>query len=108
MEILGNVAYAVLCLLAIVWILGVRMKPELSVGTIIGSMILTIAAILIPISGVSFAHSIWIIPLAYALPIVIMYMAGRYRIREPFRFLASIYAGVIRIGVSKKKPTLGI
>jgi len=84
------------------------MKSELSVGTIIGSMVLTFSAIIIPLGGISFLNVIWIIPVAYALPIVIMYLAGRYKIREPFRFLASIYAGVIRIGVSKKKPTLGI
>lgn len=104
MAILGYISYVILVLLAITWALGVRLRLGLGVHSIIGPLFFTLSAIIIPISGIPFIHSLWLILLGYLIPLLVAYILPKSSFLSiPIIFFSSTYAGIIRIGIDKNK-----
>ena len=107
MEILGYIAYIILVVLALIWAFGVRTHLGIMIHTIIGSLILTLGVIIIPISKIALIHSLWFILLGYLSPLAIANLLGKLDkskfIAKFFILIGSIYANIVRIGISEEK-----
>jgi len=100
METLAYIGYWALIALAAIWTIGVRVKLDAGVPTILGALFFLAGAIAIGISGADRLHSLWIIAAGFAFTILMTYV-GAYLplLFAPFRLLASMFARVVRIGI---------
>lgn len=104
MEILGYVGYAILCFLAVTWTIGVRVKLDAGVPTIFGALFFLSSAVVLAILGLNKLHSFWIIAAGFAVSALVTPIALNIPIiSTPFRILASIFAGIVRVGVPSHK-----
>ena len=104
MEILGYVGYAILCFLAVTWTIGVRVKLDAGVPAIFGALFFLVSAVVLAILGLSKLHSLWIIAVGFAVSALIALIALNIPIIfVPFRILASLFAGIVRVGVPSHK-----
>ena len=104
MDILGYIGYAVLIFLAVVWTIFVRIKLDAGVHTITGALFFLVAAIVLGVLGANKIHSLWIIPSGYILSLLLSILAVHLPpVFSLFRFLASAFAGIIRIGIPAEK-----
>jgi len=100
MEILGYIGFGALVLLAVVWTLGVRVKLDAGIHTIVGALFFVVAAIALGISGNDRLHSLWIIPVGFALPVVVALIGAHAPfLFGPFRLIGSTFAAVVRVGI---------
>lgn len=104
MEILGYIGFAVLIFLAVTWTIGVRIKLDAGVQTIIGALFFLVAAVILAVSGANKLHSLWIIPSGFILALLLSLLAVHVPpIFSLFRFLASVFAGIVRVGIPAEK-----
>jgi len=61
MDTVGNIGFAVLLVLAVIWTLGVRVKLDAGVHVILGALVFLAGAIAIGISGANRLHSLWVL-----------------------------------------------
>ncbi len=97
--VLGIVGYAILCFLALMWLIGVRVQLSAGAHTILGSLAFFVAAVIIPVSQISFLHAWWMIPASFGVAIVSAILISVPVIGKPLILLASLYAGIVRIGI---------
>lgn len=104
METLGFIAYIILLIIALGWIIGVRIKLGLINSTILGSLFFTASAIVLPLIKASLIHSLWIIPAGFLVSIVSAYIMPHSKLfTKVVNLLVNTYAGIIRIGIDKEK-----
>lgn len=100
MEIVGYIGFGALVLLAVVWTLGVRVKLDAGAHTVVGALFFVVAAITLGISGNDKLHSLWIIPVGFALPVVVALIGAHTPfLFGPFRVVAAAFAAVVRVGI---------
>ena len=103
---IGYIAYSLLILLALIWTFGVRVKQNAQTGTIISAIYFIISAIFIGISGVNKIHSIWIIPLGYLIPLIVLFtFIHLSSIYNFFKFIANCFSFIVRIGTPPSNIT---
>jgi uncharacterized membrane protein len=105
MQILGYIGYAILIFFALIWTLGVRVKLEVGLHTIMGALFYMIAAILLGVFGINKLHSWWILPSGFICVILCTFILS---VRIPLlyslvKILGSVYAGIIRVGIPSEK-----
>ena len=99
MEILGYFAYAVLVFLAFAWTLGVRVKRDAEVATIMGAIVFLLSAILVPVLGLPWIYSAGFILLGFLTPVVVLLIAGAVPpLFQVLRLVAGFFAGIVRTG----------
>ena len=108
MDILGYIGYAILIFLAVTWTIGVRRKLEASIFTSIGALFFLCSAIIVGVSGANKLHSWWIIPLGFIFTRLLarLYLFLEFNIpiiSRLIKFVASIFANIVRIGISPEK-----
>lgn len=104
MEILGYVVYAVLCFLAVTWTIGVRVKLDAGVPTIFGALFFLVSAVVLAILEINKLHSLWLIPAGFAVSAFVAPIALSIPVISlPFRIPASIFAGIVRVGIPSHK-----
>jgi len=103
-EILGYIVYAILCFLAVAWTIGVRVKLDAGVHTIFGALFFLVSAVVLGVLGLNKLHSLWIIAAAFAASALVIPIALTIPvISVPFRVLASLFAGIVRVGIPLHK-----
>ncbi len=105
MQILGYIGYAILIFFALTWTLGVRVKLEAGLPTIMGALFYMVATILLGVLGINKLHSWWILLSGFIFGMVCTFILSAripllYRL---VKILGSIYAGIIRIGIPSEK-----
>ena len=105
MQILGYIGYAILIFFALIWTLGVRVKLGVGLHTIMGALFYMIAAILLGVLGINKLHSWWILPSGFICVMICTFILS---VRIPLlyslvKFLGSVYAGIIRVGIPSEK-----
>jgi len=104
MDILGYIGFAVLILLAVTWTIGVRVKLDVGVHTIVGALFFLVAAIILGVSGVNKLHSLWIIPSGFILALLLSLLAVHVPpVFSLVRLLASAFASIVRVGIPAEK-----
>jgi len=104
MEIIGYIGFLILVFFAVMWTIGIRLKLDLGVPTIIGALFFMISVIVLGLGGYNKLHSYWLIVVGFALVPLLGFIGGYFRpIFEIFRLISSIYSGIIRIGIPKEK-----
>ena len=105
MQILGYIGYAILILFALIWTLGVRVKFEVGLHTIMGALFYMIAAILLGVLGINKLHSWWILPSGFICVMICMFIlfARIPLLYSIVKILGSVYAGIIRVGIPSEK-----
>jgi hypothetical protein len=100
---IGYIGYIILIYLAVTWIIGVRIKYDACYWTIFGSLLFTVAAIILPILKINFLHTLWIVPFIFLIILTIPYifLHNIPVIKNFIKKSASIYANIIRIGIDK-------
>jgi len=103
MEIFSYTLYGILIFITLVFMFGVRKKLDLISPTIMGSLYFVILTLLFTFKDINYLHLIWAMPLVYLL----ILFGSRLYIYEPvikiFNLICSLYAGILRIGISKEK-----
>ncbi|MGE5607805.1 MAG: hypothetical protein ACM359_00985 [Bacillota bacterium] len=102
---LGYIGFCLLLFWTATWMIGVRTRLGSGPNVIFGSLLYTVAAMLLPALGASLLHSWWIIPAVMALACASTYV---FAYRTPLLFpllwlVTSIYAEVIRLGIGKER-----
>jgi membrane-associated HD superfamily phosphohydrolase len=105
MQILGYIGYAILIFFALTWTLGVRVKLEVGLHTIMGALFYMVAAILLGVLGINKLHSWWLLPSGFIFVMLCTFILSA---RIPLlysliKIFGSIYAGIIRIGIPSEK-----
>lgn len=105
MDILGYIGYSILIFFALTWTLGVRVKLEAGLFTIMGSLFYVIAAICLGLFGINKLHSWWLLPSGFAFVMLCTFILAH---RVPLlyslvKILGSFWAGIVRIGIPSKK-----
>jgi hypothetical protein len=104
MDILGYIGYAVLIFLAVTWTIGVRVKLEANIFTILGALFFVSSAVFVGVFGINKFHSLWIVPTGFVFMYLNIFIA--VRIPSLFRlltFFGSVFANIIRIGIPEEK-----
>lgn len=100
MNIVGYVGYASLIVLAAIWILGVRLKRDLGIHTVLGALFFVAGATWLTATDTNNLHSLWIIPAGFVFTIVSSVLAAHVpSLFLPLRFLARMFASIIRVGI---------
>ena len=100
METIGYIGYAALLVLAATWTLGVRVKLNAGVNTILGALFFVVGAVMLGVSGADKLHSLWVIPTGFIFAILMAYVSAYVPLLfDPFRLLASLFARVVRVGI---------
>lgn len=100
MNIIGSVGYAALIVLAATWVLGVRLKLEVGIPTVLGALFFVAGAVWLTATDTSNLHSLWIIPAGFVLTLVSAVLAAHVPpLFLPLRFLANLFASIIRVGI---------
>ena len=105
MEIFGYIGYFILIFFSLTWMLGVRIKLETGLSTIICSLFYTVCSILLTISEINKYHSWWILPMGFFLVMLSSKIMG-YRIfilHNLIKIIGSTYGRLIRIGIPAEK-----
>jgi hypothetical protein len=103
-DIFGYIGFIVLIFLAITWTVGVRVKLDAGVHTIIGALFFLVAAIVLGVSGANKLHSLWIIPAGFILTAYLSLLAVYVPpVFSLFRLLASVFAAIVRVGIPAEK-----
>ena len=102
MEIIGFVAYIVLGFIAVVWMIGIRMKPVVYPTVNMGLYFL----VLFLIFTLGDFNKVWLllwIPLGYLLVFIIpAIFVNKTPILYPvLRITGDLYGGILRIGIKK-------
>ena len=93
-----------LILLAAIWTFGVRMRLDAGAHTILGAMFFLAAAIWLGVSGSNKLHSLWLVAVGFMVPIVVALISAHARfLFGPFRILAGIFAGIVRVGIPAER-----
>lgn len=104
MEVLGYIGYAALLYFAVTWTIGVRVKLDAGVPTIFGALFFFVGAVVIPTFGLNTLHSFWVIVAGFLVTVIIAPISVSIPILSaPFRILASIFAGIVRVGIPSTK-----
>ena len=105
MQILGYIGYAILIFFALTWTLGVRVELAVGLHTIMGALFYMVATILLGILGINKLHSWWILLSGFIFGMVCTFiLSARIPLLYSFvKILASIYAGIIRIGIPAER-----
>lgn len=103
MEILGYVGFSILVFLGVAWTIGVRQVLSAGIGVILSALFFLVAALVIGISGANKLHSFWIIPLGYLLSVIVILLIDFPLIFKPLRILASVFAAIVRVGISQDR-----
>lgn len=108
MEIFGYIGFAVLILLAVIWTIGVRTQFDAGTGTVIGALFFVASVFVLAISDTSKIHSLWIIPVGFIIPLIVTLIGTvSHALLFPFRFVAGIFANIVRIGIPVEKIRAG-
>ena len=101
MSYLGYAGYLILVILALTWTFGVRVKLAVGIPVIMSAMFFVISSIVLAVAPLSKLHSLWLIPVGYIFNFIVLgIMIARIPILVPFlRFLASCFAGLVRLGI---------
>lgn len=101
--IIGYIGYIILIYFAVTWIIGVRIKYDACYWTIFGSLLFTVAAIILPLLKINFLHTLWIVPSIFLIirSIPYLFVHDIPVIKNFIKKSASIYANTIRIGIDK-------
>ena len=107
MQILGYIGYTILIFFALTWTLGIRVKLEVGLHTIMGALFYMIAAILLGVLGINKLHSWWLLPSGFIFVMICTFILST---RIPLlyslvKILGSIYAWIIRIGIPAHRIT---
>ena len=105
MQILGYIGYAILIFFALTWTLGVRVKLEVGLHTIMGALFYVVAAILLGVLGINKLHSWWLLLSGFIFVVVCTFIlyARIPLLYSLVKILGSIYAGIIRTGIPSEK-----
>ncbi len=105
MQIFGYAGYTILIFFAITWTLGVRVKLGAGLFTIMGALFYMVAAILLGVLGINKLHSWWILLSGFIFGMVCIFIwSARIPLLYSFvKILGSVYAGLIRIGITSEK-----
>ena len=99
MQILGYIAYAALLFFAVAWTLGVRVKKDTEVSTIIGAMVFLFSAILIPLLQLPWLYSFVFIALGFVTPFIVLLISSAVPpLFQLLRFVAGMFANIVRAG----------
>jgi len=100
---IGYICYVILIFFAITWIIDVRRTYNACYGTIFGSILFTVAAIILPLLKINFLHTLWIVPFIFLIILTTPYIFIHNIpfIKNFIKKSASIYANIIRIGIDK-------
>jgi hypothetical protein len=99
MHILGIIGYIILCLLAAIWLLGVRTQLGCGIHVILSSLFFVVCAVALPLSSLQLIHAWWMIPSGYAVAFISTQCFKVPIIWPLLRFTGSLYAGIVRIGI---------
>lgn len=104
MDMIGYMAYIALIALAVIWTVGVRIRLDAGTHSILGAIFFVVGAIWLGVSGADKFHSLWIIPAGFVFSILASYIgAHASSLYFPFRIIASLFANIVRIGISTEK-----
>ncbi len=105
MEYLGYAGYAVLVFFAVAWIAGVRMKPDLSLHTALGSLFFSSAAVLLWCLEINKLYAWLALPLGFAFSALCLFiLAARVPVLSDLvKVIGSLYASIIRLGAPQEK-----
>lgn len=104
MEILGYIGYAALLALAVTWSIGVRVKLDAGVNTILGALFFVVGAVWLSTSDADKLHSVWLIPVGFIFAVVTAYLPiYAPPLFAPFRRIASLFAAVVRLGIPAQR-----
>ena len=100
---IGYIGYITLIFFATTYVIGVRIKYDACYNTIFGSILFTVAAIILPLLKINFLHTLWIVPSIFLIILTIPYifLHNIPFIKNFIKKSASIYANIIRIGIDK-------
>jgi hypothetical protein len=99
MQILGYFSYAVLVFLAFGWTIGVRMKKDAEVSTIMGAIVFLVCAALVPALSFPWLYSLGFIVLGFVTPLIVLLIAGAFPpLFQLLRLVTGIFARIIRTG----------
>lgn len=103
LTIIGYIGYIILIYFAVTWVVGVRTKYDAGYWTIFGSLLFTVAAIILPLLQINFLHTLWIVPSIFLIILIIPYifLHNIPIIKNLIKKSAGIYANIIRIGIDK-------
>jgi hypothetical protein len=103
-QILGYVAYVVLCFLAVTWTIGVRVKLDAAAPVILGALFFVGSAIILATLGIDKLHALWLIVVGFAVSVLIApVLLNVPLISLPIRILATFFAGIVRVGIPSNK-----
>jgi hypothetical protein len=88
-----------LCGLAILWLYGIRTQLGCCIQVVLSSMFFTGCVIVLPISGLSFLHSWWMIPSGYFVAFISTFGMSTPIIGPTLMLFGSLYAIVVRVGI---------
>lgn len=104
MEIVGYIGFTVLVFLAVTWTIGVRTTLHLQTASIFSALVFVVAAVILVATDTNKLHSLWIIPVGFALAAFGGLLAFHFRPAfEVLRFFASAFANVVRIGIPAER-----
>ncbi len=108
MQIIGYISYGVLIFFAIAWTRGVRTELGLGIPTILGAWFYVIAAIALYILEIPKIHSLWLLPSGFAFVMLCNFIisAKISLLSGILKMVGSLYASIIRIGISKEQIEL--
>lgn len=104
MEIIGYVGYAILVILAIIWTFGVRTELGAGTHTILGAVYFVMSAVVIAIFELNMLHALWVIPVGFLFSgLIAPILLNVPIVSFLFRFVAGVFAGIVRIGIPRQK-----
>ena len=104
-QITGYLLYGVLLFITTSWALGVRLKPDLTYSTILGSFYFVVLSIIFPFLHINYLHLLWLIPIGFVLAIVsnVIFINRVPILDNSLRIVLTIYTNILRIGMNQQK-----
>jgi len=99
MHTLGIIGYVILCLLAAIFLLGVRTQLGCGIHVILSSLFFIASTVALPLSGFPLINAWWMIPAGYAAAFISAHCFQAPIVWPLLRFIGSLYAGIVRIGI---------
>ncbi|MBL63798.1 MAG: hypothetical protein CMI30_10375 [Opitutae bacterium] len=105
MEVLGYIGYGVLVFFAVAWTFCVRTQLAAGLHTIMGALFFVVSAILIGVLEINKLHSWWVLPSGFVIVMICtVILSTEIPLLSSFvRYLGSIYASLVRIGIPAGK-----
>jgi len=104
MDTLSNIAYYVLIALALIWTIGLRVRLEVMVHTVLGAMFFLLGAIWIGVFDADKIHALWILPAGFIFPIIMAFIAATVPpLFWPFKIAASFFSNIVRVGIPAER-----